>query len=78
MKYDLPQDIIDKASQCKFEFSCLNPETPRRCSVESVVLGTAVFVKKNDDNFCNYNLPFGYSHICTCPVRKALHEKYGV
>jgi hypothetical protein len=46
------------------------------CRVEESV-GEVIFVKRPTSAYCPYDVIFGYSHICSCPVRKAIYHRYG-
>jgi hypothetical protein len=72
MKCDIPQEILDKATQCGRGFACLDEHGRPRCNVEYVVNEKIMFVRCLDLTFCNYQIPFGDGKICSCPVRIAL------
>ncbi|MBU3968326.1 MAG: hypothetical protein KKG76_13320 [Euryarchaeota archaeon] len=71
-------DIIKTANRCKKNFSCLSSDETDLCKVEMNVGEKIHFIKCKNKNTCNYRIPFGYSFVCTCPVRKELYNKYKV
>jgi hypothetical protein len=68
----LPED--PQLSEC-----CLSGEVDNMCQVELLLKSAPImFVKKVQDKFCFYCGHFGYSCLCSCPVRIELYKRYGV
>lgn len=76
MKID--NDVIKKTSRCKKDHSCLSGDIADLCKVEMCVDDKVHFIKCNNEYACNYRIPFGYSFVCTCPVRKKIYNMYKV
>ena len=71
------EDVIKKTTKCKKNISCLSSGR-ELCQVELCVENKIHFIKCKSDEFCNYRVPFGYSHVCVCPVRKELYNVYKI
>jgi hypothetical protein len=73
-KNDAAQELANK---CPHNVSCLKTGkcgerslcTVRRCAGENVL-----FLEGNVPFVCPYLLPFGYGHLCTCPVHAQLYK----
>jgi hypothetical protein len=37
-----------------------------------------MFVDRPTAGYCPYDVSFGYSHICSCPTRREIYDRYGV
>jgi hypothetical protein len=72
------EEIIKKTTRCTKKLSCLAGDRDDLCKVEFCVEEKIHFIKCLDKQPCNYRIPFGYSHVCICPVRKELYNKYKV
>lgn len=66
----------DKADKCWRGFICLSGEESGICVVQYSV-SDLLFVERTREGYCPYDVGFGYSHICSCPVRQELYERYG-
>lgn len=75
MKFDIHTEILNKADQCRDNYSCLHGEGKCLCEVESHFDKNILFVK-SPKMLCNYYMSFGYSHICKCPARKEIYYRY--
>jgi len=71
-------DFIKNANKCKKDHSCLSGDATSLCKIEFCIEDKVHFIKCIDENPCNYRIPFGYSYVCTCPVRKELYNRYKV
>lgn len=76
MNIKIDDDIIQKTTKCRKNFSCLSGETPL-CKVDEC-MGGAIFIKCKEQNPCEYRAYFGYSQICCCPIRKELYHRYKI
>jgi len=71
-------DIIkQKTTKCRKNFSCITDGTPL-CSVELCIENNIHFIKCLNNELCSYKVPFGYSFVCICPVRKELFNTYKI
>lgn len=77
MDLKIDEEILKKTTRCKKNFSCLSGERSL-CNIELCVNEKIHFIKCVSGESCNYRIPFGYSFVCTCPVRKELHKRYGI
>jgi hypothetical protein len=76
MNIKVDDNIKQETTKCKKKFSCLSGETP--CSVELCIDNKIHFIKCVSKEPCSYKVPFGYSDVCTCPVRKELYNNYKI
>lgn len=74
--YKIDQDIIDKATKCDKEFACLKESCHPSCKVSDCINYKVHFIEKLDRH-CPYFVHFGFSTVCTCPVRKEIFNIYG-
>jgi len=77
MTRDVSQEARQKVDKCRQGLACLSKRESPRCPVRSTVRGV-LFVKNIAADHCPYGMSFGYSHICTCPVRWEIYDRYGV
>lgn len=78
MQYIVSKDIINKADKCTRDFSCLYGDKDCICDFEDAVENKILFIKPIKNIMCDYRVSFGYSYICSCPVRKELYNSYNV
>ncbi len=71
-------ETIKNATKCRKGFSCLNGNRENMCKVELNIGDKIHFVKCIDDKPCDHRVPFGYSFVCLCPVRKELFNRYNI
>ena len=77
MNIKVDDNILQQTTKCKTNFSCLSGETPP-CSVENCIDNKLHFIKCASKEPCSYRVSFGYSDVCTCPVRKELYNSYKI
>ncbi|VVB86680.1 Uncharacterised protein [uncultured archaeon] len=77
MVIKVSEDALKK-TKCKKDFSCLSGERTDLCMVEYCVNGEIHFLRCMYNSRCGYQIPFGYSSVCTCPVRKELYNRYKI
>ena len=77
MKRRISDEVRAKTNQCPHEFGCLTCDKTV-CSVNQLIEGGGVFVRQPQDVFCPYLEHFNDSHICHCPTRRELYERYRV
>lgn len=76
MKIQIDDNIIKKTTDCDKQFRCLADENHVYCAVELCLDEKVHFIKCVEGRACKYALSFGYSHLCTCPVRKEIYNRY--
>jgi len=79
--YEVSDKSIMNTQKCSHDFSCLkNGKCGNRelCKVAEQDGENVLFLVSNKQIKCNYNLSFGFSHICTCPVRYEISMKYRI
>ncbi len=74
---EINENILKATTKCKHGFSCLSGKKDV-CKVELSVDNKIHFIVCLDNLPCSYRIPFGYSYVCTCPVRKELYNRYGI
>lgn len=72
------EETLKKTTKCNKDFSCLFGEKNELCQVELNVDDKIHFVKCKSVEPCNYRRSFGYSFVCSCPVRKELFNRYNI
>jgi hypothetical protein len=78
MNNKVDDNIKQKTTKCRKNFSCLSGGTPL-CSVELCIENNIHFIKCVSNESCSYKVPFGYSsHVCICPVRKEIYNNYKI
>ena len=82
MKTDPSEQVAllqELADRCHNSISCI--ETGKcgnreLCKVQRSAGENILFLEGGDMPFgCPYLLPFGYGHLCTCPVHARIHRK---
>ena len=77
MPFQIDKAICDQTTNCKYDFKCLTQDGCPCCEVEFHVPKELLFVKiKNENIQCPYAMSYGYSYICSCPVRCEIYRKY--
>ncbi len=74
----ISEEILKKTDRCRKNFACLSGEGTELCKVELCVEDKIHFIKCMDRKPCGYRIPFGYSYVCICPVRKELFNLYKI
>lgn len=72
--------VAGVADKCPNGLSCLEPERcgdHQMCRVKRS-MGDDILLLDGELKFgCPYLLPFGYGHLCTCPVHARLYKARG-
>ena len=73
---EVPDEVLERADACPRAHCCCrgNGDRVEPCRVTSRLGKDMLFVDCPGVKFCAYRQAFGYSHLCTCPVRYFLHE----
>ncbi|VVB97249.1 Uncharacterised protein [uncultured archaeon] len=78
MNIQINKGTLEKTTKCNKDFSCLSGKMNELCKVELNVEDKIHFVNCVTTEPCNYKMPFGYSFVCQCPVRKELFNRYKI
>jgi hypothetical protein len=72
-------ESVLKLTKCPNELKCLSDISYPRCRVRYAIgAEPALFVYRPQNDPCRYCIPFGDSHLCSCPVHRELHAKYRI
>lgn len=77
MTMEVSEEARQRTDECPRGFACLHDRESPRCAVRNSVRGV-LFVEKPTLGHCPYAMSFGYSYICSCPVRWEIYDRYGV
>ena len=70
-------DAKNATTQCGRNFACLQDDGRPRCQMAECVNHAVYFVACLSDSGCPYAKSFGRGHLCSCPVRKDLFNRFG-
>lgn len=76
MKIKISDETIKKTKSCNKSFGCLKNEKHVLCQVEDCVNEEVYFIKRLYTDKCDYQISFGNSCFCSCPVRTEIYKKY--
>jgi hypothetical protein len=76
VEFEVSEETRQKTDKCWRGFACLSDGPDGICSAKDYVSGV-LFVERAAPTYCPYDVTFGYSHICSCPVRREIYERYG-
>ena len=76
MKIKIANDIIEKCIHCKKGLACLRNGDDVCCKIERCVYKTLYYINSGNHNRCLYKMFYGLDHVCECPVRKEIFDKY--
>lgn len=71
---DIAKEAIEKATSCHRNKACLQG-AGSICPAIKIAGEKLLFVNKNENQNCNYYVPFGYTGFCNCPIRKEIFKK---
>ena len=87
MPFSISDESLKRTTKCPVNFLCLtNDKNPMcykerpMCSVE-VALESMLFVEDKNNyysNNCVYKEEYGAGHLCTCPVRFEIYNRYNI
>ncbi len=65
---------------CPFDFECYKSELEQLCEV-NLQQGTRIMwcigcLSEESKQFCKFRLSFGSGHLCRCPLRYHIAEKF--
>jgi hypothetical protein len=78
VKIEVSADVMERATRCQRQFSCLSGAVESLCVVEYVVAGELYCLKRTSWRGCNYERRFGDTFLCICPVRQEIYDRYEV
>ncbi len=78
MDLRINEETKKASTECRKNFSCLSGNQLTLCKVEQCVTDNLHFIKCINSELCSYQMSFGSSHVCTCPVRKELYNRYKI
>jgi hypothetical protein len=70
--------LQELASKCPNSVSCIETGCcgeREMCKVQRAAGENILFLEGDMPFGCPYLLPFGYGHLCTCPVHAKLHKQ---
>ena len=70
-------DTLASTTECNKDFSCLTPKGNGQCKVDYRISKDVYFVNCMDTS-CGYVISYGDSHLCNCPTRKELYDRYNI
>ena len=75
MKIEKKIEEIKQQVTCANQFQCLDNNFEKLPPVEKIGFDNyVIFCRDNKTSKCNYSIPFGRSHFCTCPMRHYLSQ----
>ena len=82
MKFEIADEIQNRAIYCTKDLNCLEDDTQRvcpLCPVAKCIDGGTYFIKCLGNNDCHYREPIHGLYLqCNCPVRMEIYNKYKV
>ena len=79
MKFEIPEDIVQKAAKCEKNLRCLSGKNGNICKVLCHMEFDICFVKcSKEDEGCSYFEPHERTSLCKCPVRNEIYMRYEV
>ena len=71
MKQDNSGQIekIINEMECPKDFTCYKSGFNNLCRAKDIGLESFIECLEENPNGCTFSLSFGYSHLCTCPLR---------
>ena len=74
MEIKIDREVLELAGRCDWEHRCLTGEILSKPQPQ--MFGPERFLC-HEPGLCARKFPFGSSFFCTCPVRRAIYDKYG-
>ena len=76
MNLRVDEHTIKSTTECNKKFSCLHGDEHPICKVNLSVNEEVVFINCMNDEYCSYQMVFGYLFVCNCPVRNEIYNRY--
>ena len=77
MRFEIREDVIASATQCEKDIACLHSADHVYCTVENCLMHRVPYVRCRNEEPCVYKGDLEGSHICMCPIRKEIFNRYG-
>ncbi len=78
-RLNIPFETLLEAKKCTKHHACLNDTGYQLCGIRLTTETTTRMVcGKGKGKGCPYSSRLGKEVVCTCPVRHAIHRKYGI
>lgn len=79
MAYKIPDEILQQAKRCMFNYKCQEENCNfQMCEIERNIQDKALLIKKRAKDFCPYCSKYGYNEFCTCPVRIEIFKNIAI
>jgi hypothetical protein len=75
---NIAPETVEKATKCPHNRVCLSVGGKPCCKIECTVNDIVFFTQEKTSTGCPYQASFGYSFMCTCPVRQEIFLKHRV
>lgn len=78
MNIEVPDSVRRETTLCPHDFSCIRTGRcgdREICKVDYSYGGNVLRLACDNQSSCPYHVAFGYSKLCTCPVRDYLHTR---
>ena len=78
MEISIPQEVLQKTTQCPHDFSCLSTGQcggREKCKVRDTNAKTALVLVSKEDRECPYRVSFADIQICRCPTHLAIYQR---
>ena len=76
MKIKIPDELLEITENCNKLFGCIENDKHVLCKVKYCVDNKVYFIECLHNDKCDYQISFGTSYFCSCPVRKEIYNKY--
>jgi hypothetical protein len=76
-RYNIPLEILLEAKKCTKHHACLTDHEYKLCGIKITTENTSRMICGKGSE-CPYSSHLGEEIVCTCPVRHAIHSKYGI
>jgi hypothetical protein len=72
----IDESTVKRTTNCDKGMPCLHGVSKPLCDVDSYIMDEVCFIHCLNNKRCSYLIPFGYSFMCTCPIRKEIFKRY--
>ena len=79
MGFLVPEEVLEKTTECAHEYSCLNEDSFPCCEVVAKAATGVLLVFCAKKSSCPYCQDIKtHTGFCVCPLRIKLYEEYGI
>ena len=78
MYLQVNEETLAETTKCLDDFTCLTGDSQCLGKVRYRMLGELLVVECPTLSSCWYCVPLASSHVCTCPTRKEIYNRYRV